>query len=157
MTTRRILLCCSTLAGLALGTPGIATSASAQTPAGAPGGPPFGANPTSTKASNLPTSTITSPIAPQLPSTGLGPNATIGQFLSVARSALTEGKTGLAQEALENAETLALTRSVPFRTGNVPDSSSLVGNIRQARGALGRNDLAEAGHFTDLALQEAGK
>ncbi len=137
---REILLGCSMLAGLALAAqPGLA------------------ANPVSTKASNLPSSTITSPIAPQLPSTGLGPNATIGQILAVARSALTEGKTGLAQEALENAETQALTRSVTFGTANVPDNSDLVRNLSQARDALGRNDLVQAGHFTDLAIQEAGK
>ncbi len=137
---REILLGWSMFAGLAL--------------AALPG---FAANPVSTKASNLPSSTITSPIAPQLPSTGLGPDATIGQILAVARSALTEGKTGLAQEALENAETQALTRSVTFGTSNVPDSSDLVRNLSQARDALGRNDLAQAGHFTDLAIQEAGK
>lgn len=140
MRMRSILLGCSTLAGLAL--------------AAQPG---FAANPTSTKASNLPTSTITSPIAPQLPSTGLSSGATIGQILAVARSALQEGKTGLAQEAIENAETLALTRSVTFGTANVADTSSLVQNLSQARDALGKNDLAGASHFTDLAIQEAGK
>jgi len=140
MRMQKILLGCSMLAGLALAArPGLA------------------ANPFSTKASNLPTSAITSPIAPQLPSTGLGPNATIGQILAVARSALTEGKTGLAQQALENAETLALTRSVTFGTGQVADDSDLVKNLSQARGALGQNDLIQAGHFTDLAIQEAGK
>lgn len=156
MTTRRTLLSCSTLAGLAFAASGFVPPA-AQAQNAAPGGPPYGPNPTSNTASHLPTSTITSPIAPQLPSTGLGPNATIGQNLAVARSALTQGKTGLAQQALENAATLALTRSVPYRAGNVPDSSPLVKNISAALNALGQNDLLSAGHFTDLAMQEAGK
>ncbi|MGH7118920.1 MAG: hypothetical protein ACREFP_08015 [Acetobacteraceae bacterium] len=137
---RDILLSGAILAGLAL--------------AAQPG---FAANPNSSNASNLPTSTITSSIAPQLPSTGLGPNATVGQNLNVARSALTAGQTGLAQNALENAATLALTRSVKWGSGNVADSSPLVKNISQALNALGQHDLVEAGHFTDLAIQEAGK
>ncbi len=159
MTTRRILLCCSALAGLALAAPSFTSSARAQTMGqgmNQPGGPPYGANPYSTKASNLPTSPVTSPIAPALPGTGLGPNATIGQYLSVARSALTAGQTGKAQEALENAETLALTRSVGYNAGGTPDSSPLVKSIGAALGALGSNDLISAAHYTDLAMQQAG-
>lgn len=135
---KKILLGCSMLAGLALAVQ-----------------PGFAANPFSNHASNLATSTITSPIAPELPPTGLGPNATIGQNLSVARTALSEGRTGVAQHALENAATLALTRSVTWGAGGTPDSSPLVQNISQALNALGRNDLAGAAHFTDLAAQEA--
>lgn len=119
--------------------------------------PVFAANPTSIHASNLPTSTITSTVAPALPPTGLGADATVGQNLSVAHAALAEGKTGLAQHALENAATLALTRSVTWGAGGTPDSSPLVKNISQALSALGSHDLAGAGHFTDLAIQEAGK
>ncbi len=159
MTTRRILLCCSAIAGLAIAGPLAAPSAvQAQTmnTMGQPGGPPYGQNPYSTKASNLPSSNPTSTVAPALPSTGLGPNATVGQYLSVARSSLTAGQTGRAQEALENAETLALTRSVQYNAGGQPDNSPLVQNISAALSALGSNDLISAAHYTDLAMQQAG-
>ncbi|HTU53919.1 MAG TPA: hypothetical protein VMF62_08095 [Acetobacteraceae bacterium] len=155
MTTRRILLCCSAIAGLALAAPSFAPPAQAQTMT-QPGGPPYGANPYSTKASNLPGSPITSPIAPALPSPDLGPNATVGQYLTVARSALTAGQTGRAQAALEDAETLALTRSVPYNAGGQPATSPLVSNISAALQALGSNDLISAAHYTDLAMQQAG-
>lgn len=118
--------------------------------------PGFAANPFSNHASNLPTSNITSRIAPALPPTGLGPNATVSQNIQVASTALAQGKTGLAQNALENAETLALTRSVPAGASTTPDNSTLVSNLSQARDALGKGDLAGAKHFTDLAMQEAG-
>ena len=155
MTKRRILLCCSAIAGLALAAPAFTPPAGAQAIT-QPGGPPYGANPYSTKASNLPSSNPASTVAPQLPSTGLGPNATIGQYLSVARASLSAGQTGRAQEALENAETLALTRSVPYSAGGRPDSSPLIQNIDAALNALGSNDLVSAGHYTDLAMQQAG-
>ena len=159
MTMRRILLCCSAIAGLALAAPSFAPCAGAQTmtqPGTQPGGPPYGANPYSTKASNLPGSPITSTVAPALPSPDLGPNATVGQYLTVARSALTAGQTGRAQAALEDAETLALTRSVPYSAGGQPASSPLVKTINSALQALGSNDLIGAAHYTDLAMQQAG-
>lgn len=158
MTTRRILLCCSAMAGLALAA-SFAPPAQAQTTGAQmsqPGGPPYGANPYSTKASNLPGSPITSTVAPALPSPDLGPNATVGQYLTVARSALTAGQTGRAQAALEDAETLALTRSVPYSAGAQPDSSPLVKSIDSALQALGSNDLIGAAHYTDVAMQQAG-
>jgi hypothetical protein len=159
MTLRRTLLCCSTIAGLALA--GTALTASAQTTsampgATMPGGPPYGQNPYSNKASNLPGSPITSTVAPALPSPDLGPNATVGQYLSVARSSLTAGQTGRAQAALEDAETLALTRAVPYTAGGQPDSSPLVRSISAALQALGANDMVSAAHYTDLAMQQAG-
>lgn len=136
---RRTLLLSSVLAGMALAVPAMAQ------------------NPFSTKASNINSSDISSPIAPALPSTGLGPNASIPQVLGVASSALTAGKTGLAQQALENAETLALTRSVPYNQAGQRDDSPLVMNLYSARQALGKGDLAGAKHFTDLATQAAGQ
>jgi hypothetical protein len=152
MTMRRTLLCCSAITGLALTVPAFTLSAQAQMP----GGPPYGPNPYSTKASNLPGSPITSTVAPALPSPDLGPNATVGQYLSVARSSLTAGQTGRAQAALEDAETLALTRSVQYNAAGQPDSSPLVTNIQSALQALGSNDLISAAHYTDAAMQQAG-
>jgi hypothetical protein len=157
---RRVLLVSSTLSGLALavpplGAPALAQGVSQGLSQGA--SPTYGPNPTSTKASNIGAGDVTSPIAPQLPSPGLGPDATVAQYLAVARSALIAGKTGLAQEALEDAETTALTRSVPYNAGGKPDGSPLVRDIESALHALGSGDLVMAGHFTDVATQEAGK
>jgi hypothetical protein len=160
-TMRRVLLVSSTLVGLALAVPPPGASALAQgvSPGATLGAttPTYGPNPTSTKASNIEPGNATSPIAPQLPSTGLGPNATVAQYLGVARSALIARQTGLAQEALEDAETTALTRSVAYNAGGKPDASPLVGNIESALHALGSGDLVMAGHYTDIATQEAGK
>ncbi|MGH7076871.1 MAG: hypothetical protein ACREFU_02110 [Acetobacteraceae bacterium] len=148
---RKILLLSIIMAGTALAVPAMAQSPAGSTP------PTYGPNPTSNKASNIGPSDTISPIAPQLPSTDLGPNATVGQYLGAAHNALSSGQTGLAQEALENAETLALTRSVPYQAGATPDSSQLVEDIQSALHALGNGDLAMANRYTDVATQQAGK
>lgn len=138
---RKILLAASAFTGLALALPAVT----------------FAANPTSSHASNIVTSDTKSEVAPQLPTANLGPNASVKQYLSAAQSALSSGETGLAQSSLENAETRALTRAVPYTTGSAPvDNSSLVKNIESALHALGQNDLTSAQHFTSLAAQEAG-
>lgn len=138
---RKMLLAASAFTGLALALPAVT----------------FAANPMSNHASNIVTSDTHSQVAPQLPTPNLGPNATVKQYLSAAQSALSAGQTGLAQSSLESAETLALTRAVPYTTGSAPaDDSSLVKNIESALHALGQNDLATAQHFTSLASQEAG-
>lgn len=138
---RKTLLAASAFTGLALALPAVT----------------FAANPVSNRASNLVTSDTKSQVAPELPTPNLGPNATVKQYLSAAQSALSAGQTGLAQSSLENAETLALTRAVPYTTGTAPlDNSTLVKNIQSALRALGQNDLATAQHYTSLASQEAG-
>ncbi|MGH7079640.1 MAG: hypothetical protein ACREFU_16280, partial [Acetobacteraceae bacterium] len=101
---------------------------------------PAFAQPVSQHASNIAGMPIHSRIAPALPSVDLGPNATAGDYLRAAAKALTDHQTGLAQHALENAETLLLTRSVPHNAANAPDQSQAVQNISQARRALGAND-----------------
>lgn len=102
------------------------------------------AQPVSHDASNIAGMAIHSTVAPPLPSVGLGPNATAADFLEAAAKALTNNQTGVAQQALENAETLLLTRSVPYGTGGTPDQNRAVGNISAARRALGANDLTQA-------------
>ena len=96
--TRTILLGSTMLAGLMLVVPALSVPALAQGAATWPGSPTYGPNPTSAKASNIGSADTPSPIAPALPRTGLGPDATIAQYLGVAASALRDGKTGLAQE-----------------------------------------------------------
>lgn len=105
---------------------------------------PAFAQPVSQHASNIAGMPIHSKIAPPLPSVDLGPNATATDYLHAAAKALTNHQTGLAQQALENAETLLLTRSVAHGAANAPDESQAVQNISAARRALGANDLTQS-------------
>jgi hypothetical protein len=89
-------------------------------------------------------------LANQLPAPPPG-IATIGGMLTVAVSALQAHHTGEAQEALEQAETMALDRSVPQSEGNSQITDPLVTDIFQARQALGANDLPGALRSTQAA------
>jgi hypothetical protein len=77
--------------------------------------------PYSNRASNINSADTHSVIAPALPAVNLGPNATAADYLKAALNALAANRTGQAQTALENAETLLLTRSVPEGTTGMPD------------------------------------
>lgn len=124
--------------------------AAAQTVRPGPGkvvtGPPDlpSVQPLSQRASNLPGMPTSSTIAPALPSAGLGPDATPAQYLQAAQSALAANQTGRAQEALENAQTLLLTRSVALNAGSVPDQNPAVRNVNAALQALGANNVQAA-------------
>lgn len=97
-------------------------------------------NPTSNKASNIePGSPV---IADQLPQPTGG--RSLSDLLRDAKSALQSGQTGEAQEALEEAETRALTRSVPYNAGNQAIQGPVVTALSQARQDLGRHDIAGA-------------
>lgn len=89
-------------------------------------------------------------LANQLPAPPPG-TATIEAMLTVAADALQAHHTGAAQEALEQAETMALDRSVPQSEGGMPIADPLVTDIFQARQALGTNDLQGALHSTQAA------
>ncbi len=67
-------------------------------------------------------------------------NHDIGTLLTAASTALAAGQTGQAQEALEEAETRALDRSVPYNDYNKPVDDPLIDEITEARQALGRGD-----------------
>ena len=108
--------------------------------------------PLSNNASNIVPGDTRSNIAPTLPASAAGPNATPHDYLAAARASLVAGRTGQAQQSLEMAETRALDRSVePGQTGT-PSSSQLVSEIRDARRALGNGDRAHAIQCIDLAL-----
>lgn len=100
--------------------------------------------PLSRGASNINSMDTRSTIAPALPSTNLGPNATASDYLRAAQNALAAGQTGRAQEALENAETRLLTRSVPMGAGGQPDQNPAVNNINSALQSLGSHDVQGA-------------
>ncbi len=100
--------------------------------------------PLSRSASNINQSNTRSTIAPALPSTNLGPNATASDYLRAAENALGAGQTGRAQEALENAETRLLTRSTPMGMSGQPDQNPAVNNINSALQSLGSHDVQGA-------------
>jgi hypothetical protein len=108
--------------------------------------------PRSDKASNIEWSDTRSNIAPTLPASAIGDDATTRDYLRSARASLVAGHTGQAQQSLEMAETRVLSRSVPQGQVDVPSNSRLVSEIRDARRALGDNDSAHAIQIIDVAL-----
>lgn len=106
--------------------------------------------PISDRASNINAYNTHSEIAPRLPSPAVSsddPDA----YLRAARQALTVGRTGEAQEALEEAEARLLDRSVPIGRANIPDQSPMIRRIDDALQALAAGNLVEAQRLTDKA------
>jgi hypothetical protein len=108
--------------------------------------------PASSKASNIDPADSRSDIAPHLPSPGGGPNASPQDYLREANSALGAHQTGLAQQALEMAETRLLDRSTLPDAANQPDQSSMIKQVTQARDALGHGDVSGARSAIQTAL-----
>ena len=108
--------------------------------------------PRSDRASNIGPADTRSIIAPTLPPSSIGENATARDYLAAARAELVAGRTGQAQQSLEMAETRALDRSIVADQVGVPSDSRLVGRIGNARRALGAGDTAQAIAMIDLAL-----
>ncbi len=108
--------------------------------------------PLSNNASNITPGDTRSTIAPTLPSPDVGDNGGPHAYLKAARDALAAGKTGLAQESLEMAETRTLDRSVAPSQAGIPAQGRLAGLIRDARMALGAGDRARAISLIDQAL-----
>jgi len=100
--------------------------------------------PVSRQATNLNAQTTRSVISPSLPAPPVGANGDATQFLQAAQAALSRNQTGEAQQALENAETFILNRSVPQGAVNNPDGSPAVHNINAALQALAANDRARS-------------
>jgi hypothetical protein len=120
-------------------------------------GPPSlpSVEPLSPGASNINGADTRSVIAPALPSVDLGPNATAVDYLQVAQSALAANQTGRAQSALENAETLLLTRSVALDTTGNPDQHPAVRNISAALQALANSDIQDAMNLVQQTIPMA--
>jgi hypothetical protein len=108
--------------------------------------------PYSDKASNISQGERQPAVAPTLPRSGLGDNATSAEYLRAARASLVAGRSGQAQQSLEMAETRALDRSVPEGGTNMPSDSQLVSRIRDALHALGGHNNGQAIAFIDQAL-----
>lgn len=141
--------------GVPLAPQGVAPGADTQT--GARPGNDIGTGqslPYSNNAGNIGPQDTQSLIAPNLPSPDVGENAPPQVYLRAARTALLQGRTGEAQQALEMAETRALDRSVPLFQTNAPSRSPLVDTIGKALNALGAGDRGSAVQFIDQALQQ---
>jgi hypothetical protein len=108
--------------------------------------------PLSNHASNIGPSDTRSVIAPTLPPSSIGENATAMDYLRAARASLAAGQTGATQQSLEMAETRALDRDVPIGQTNVPGANPLIAAIRDARQALGAGDPQRALQIMDSAL-----
>jgi hypothetical protein len=111
-----------------------------------------GREPYSARASNIESSDMRSTIAPALPSPDLGADATPDQYLRAAQDALQRRQTGLAQSAMEMAETRMLDRSVMPSRANEPDTAPGIRELHQARDALGRGDLNGASQLITEAM-----
>jgi len=108
--------------------------------------------PMGNSASNIDQQDTRSAIAPNLPSPQLGPNASPADYLRAAQSALSAGQTGEAQQALEEAETRLLDRSVPYRQTNNPSDNPDVAQITQALHALAAGDRARSMQLIQSAI-----
>lgn len=104
------------------------------------------------RPTNLNAATTHSEISPALPTPDLGPNASAGDYLRAAQSALSRNQLGLAQSCIENAQTLLLTRSVPQGAVNTPDSSPGINNLTQALQALANHDTPTAMNLVQQTL-----
>ena len=106
--------------------------------------------PYSDQPSNLEPSPL--PYGYRLPTPEVDENAPVSVFLSAARRALVAGRGGEAQEALERAESRALSRSVrPSRAGQ-PSRQPVVASISAARAALAGGDRMRVLELIDSAL-----
>ena len=100
--------------------------------------------PLSSAASNISSSDTRSTIAPTSPEPGVGADAQVSALLISARQSIAGGQTGTADEALEQAETQILQRSVSGTQVDYTSADPVVAQIEQARQALGHNDRTGA-------------
>ncbi len=147
---RKTLLTSAATLGLALAAPGFAqTTDTGARPGHQPG---VGmSQPSSTRASNINQSNAHSKVAPRLPHSGLGANASPEEYARAALTALRNNQTGKAQEALEQAETRTLTTH-QAEEGRIP----MMDMLEQARQAIGRNQIADARRMLEQGLAEGG-
>jgi hypothetical protein len=159
-TMRTSLLAACLLAGSLAGWPVVAQPAAgvdgADTAPGARPGNVIGTGqslPLSDKASNVTEGDTRSVIAPRLPTPSAGDDASPRRFLESADRAITLGRTGEAQEALERAESRLLDRSEPPSRAGAPSGQPLVTTVGDARRALVSGDRAGAQRLIAEALR----
>lgn len=136
----------------------VAVAAHAQTPlnpTGARPGNEIGTGqslPLSDKASNATAGDTRSVIAPRLPTPGVGNDSGPTTYLQAADRAITLGRTGEAQEALERAESRMLDRSVARPSAEAPSAQPVVAMVGDARRALAGGDRKTAQGLIQQAL-----
>jgi hypothetical protein len=108
--------------------------------------------PRSPYVSNITSGDTKSTIAPTPPEPSVGPDASVQQLLMASNQAIGAGQTGTADEALEQAETQILTRTVPQTQTDYASADPVVAQIEQARAALGSNDNAQASQVITQVL-----
>ncbi len=119
-------------------------------PGHAPGeGPSY---PMAPQDSNVMPGDTHSVIAPTPPPSAAGPDGSVQAQLIAANQAIAAHQSGTADEALENAETQILTRAVPQTQADQTSSNPVVGQIEQARTALGKHDKAGATQIINQIL-----
>ncbi len=111
-------------------------------------------NPRSNAASNITAADTRSKIAPALPSPGV--DLTPEQLLTRAEQAVNSGQTGLAQQALEEAETRLLTRATAPSSANTPDNRPRIDAITKALHALAVRDKAGTLSAIRMAMSGGG-
>ena len=107
--------------------------------------------PRSDRASNIGPGTSRA-VAPSLPMPAVGEAAEAREYLVAAREALATGRTGLAQQSLEMAETRLASRVEPSEL-ITPSGERVVMLIRQARQALDAGQRMQAMQIVDTALR----
>jgi hypothetical protein len=132
------------LSALALGLQIAVAHAQTAYPDGARPGNDIGTRdsyPLSPYASNITPGDTKSVIAPTPPEPNVAPNANAEQLLVAALQSLSNGQTGTADEALEQAETNILDRSVPQTQTDYTNNDPIVSQITQARTTLGYGNI----------------
>jgi hypothetical protein len=81
-------------------------------------------------------------------------NGTPAAYLHMAKTAIHEHNKTRADDALSNAETILLTRSVPQSEANPVDHSPAVNSIEGARKAVQANDMTTASSDIDMAMSQ---
>jgi hypothetical protein len=92
--------------------------------------------------------------ATPLPIPSVDMNAPPRDFLTAARQAITAGHNGMAEEALERAESRVLDRDVRPSRADQPSQQQMVKTISDARAALHSGDKAHAISLIDQAVQQ---
>src|SRR5690349_2234062 len=87
-----------------------------------------------------------------LPAPALPENSPPSAYLRAAQGALAAGRIGEAQEALEQAQTRLLDRSVPLGQTQALSDNPAVGQISQALQALQARDRAACMHWIETAM-----
>lgn len=129
-----------------------AGAAAAQTTLSPPPGALGGKQPQSSAASNTGESNTRTTWSPSLPAPEVNDDAPPAVFLDAARRALLANRTGEAQEALERAESRALSRSVKPSKAGQPSRQPLVQQLAGARRLVGDGDRLGAMRLIEQAL-----